>query len=367
VRALIIPKNGSPFNAQTGISSEENGAMAERRGHSILASIFPPAHSAVKSMDKKAEAAPAAHYLPKIKPVVPGGLKGLFWCFPASVRDKEWGIYVTTIGLTHVAPHQSYPPTGHPKPYDYQWEEGRRLPFYAVVYISRGRGWLDLERMERRPVQAGNVILLFPGVWHRYGPDREVGWDEHWVAFSGTVAKRWMKQCSFSPDQPVLKARNEEVLMGMFARLIETAQQNPAALQQLMAAQTHVFLATLYSEQQTVLGGGDVANSAIQAAQARMQAEFASDLNVQQLARELNVGYRWFRHAFVQQTGFSPHQYIVELRLARARALLAQSPLKIKEIAGLSGFANEHYFSRIFKTRVGLSPQEWQAQARSES
>jgi AraC-like DNA-binding protein len=359
-------KSGPELNAQTGISSEENGTMANRRGHSILASIFLPAHDVVKLMDKKAEAAPAAH-LPKMKPSTPGGLKGLFWCFPASVRDKDWGVYVTTIGMTHVAPHQSYPPTGHPKPYDYQFAQGRVLPVYAVVYISRGRGWLDLRRTERHLVQAGNVMLLFPGVWHRYNPDPEVGWDEHWVAFSGTVAKRWMKQCSFSPDQPVLKARNEELLMGQFARLIETAQQNPAALQQLMAAQTHFILATLYSEQQTDLGGGDVANSVIQTAQARMQAEFASDLNVQQLARELNVGYRWFRHVFVQQTGFSPHQYIVELRLARARALLAQSPLKIKEIAGLSGFVNEHYFSRIFKTRVGLTPHEWQAQARSES
>jgi len=302
----------------------------------------------------------------KLKPSVPGGLKGLFWCFPASVRDKNWGIYVTTIGMTHVAPHQSYPPTGHPKPYEYQMEEGRILPVYAIVYISRGRGWLDLRRAKRRLVQAGDVILLFPGVWHRYWPDPEVGWDEHWVAYKGTLAKRWMKQCSFSPDQPVLKARNEKALLGMFARLIETGQQSPAALQQIMAAQTHSILAELFSEQQTALGGGDLAASVMQAAQARMQAEFASKLDVQQIARELNVGYRWFRHAFVQQTGFSPHQYIVELRLARARSLLTQSPLKIKEIAGLSGFVNEHYFSRIFKARIGLPPHEWQARARNE-
>ncbi len=303
---------------------------------------------------------------PKIKPSVPGGLKGLFWCFPASARDKGWGIYVTTAGMTHVGPHQSYPPTGHPKPYDWQMDKGRTLPVYAVVYISRGRGWLDLSRAKRRFLQAGDVILLFPGVWHRYWPDPEVGWDEHWTAFNGTLAKRWMKQCSFSPNQPVLKARNEAALLGMFARLIETGQQSPAALQQIMAAQTHSILAELYSEQQTALGGGDLAASVMQVAQARMQADFVSNLDVQQLARELNVGYRWFRHAFVHHTGFSPHQYIVELRLARARTLLAQSPMKIKEIAALSGFVNEHYFSRIFKARIGLPPEKWRSQARKE-
>jgi hypothetical protein len=58
----------------------------------------------------------------KIKPSLPGGLKGRFWYFPASDRDKNWGIYVTTVGVTHVAPHEAYPPTGHPKPYDCQLE-----------------------------------------------------------------------------------------------------------------------------------------------------------------------------------------------------------------------------------------------------
>ena len=175
-----------------------------------------------------------------------------------------------------------------------------------------------------------------------------------------------MKQCSFSPARPVLEARNEEVLLRMFTRLLETAQQNPPALQQLMAAQVHAILAALYSEQQTPLDGGDLATSVIQAAQARMQDEFVSNLDVQQLARELKVSYGWFRHAFLQQTGFSPHQYIVELRLARARALMAQSSLKIKEIADLSGFVDEHYFSRIFKARVGSTPHEWRAQARKK-
>jgi transcriptional regulator GlxA family with amidase domain len=97
-----------------------------------------------------------------------------------------------------------------------------------------------------------------------------------------------------------------------------------------------------------------------------MQAEFSCNFDGKQLARQLKVGYRWFRHVFGQQTGFSPRQNILELRLAHARTLLAQSALKIKEIADLSGFVNEHYFSRIFKARAGLTPNEWRALARSE-
>jgi AraC-like DNA-binding protein len=311
-------------------------------------------------MDKMA--APLA-----LKASKPVGLKGLFWYFPASARDKNWGVYVTTVGTTHVAAHQPYPPTNHPGCYDYKWEIGRVLPVYATVYISKGRGWIDLAPSGgRRQIEAGHVILLFPGMWHRYRPDPEVGWDEHWVAFDGEVAKRWMRECSFSPSQPILKSRNEGALLESFNYLIELGQQGPAALQQLLAAQVHRILATLYSGQQTELGG-DLAASMLRAAQVRMQEEFATDLDLQQLARQLNVSYSWFRHAFVQQTGFSPHQYLVELRLAHARSLLTQSALKIKEVAARSGFPDEHYFSRIFKAKAGLTANEWRLQARAQT
>jgi AraC-like DNA-binding protein len=294
----------------------------------------------------------------------PEGLQGLFWYYPASDRDKNWGVYVTSVGTTHVAPRKPYPPPGHPGCYDYKWERGRVLPVYAVVYISRGRGWIDLKpKGRRRRLEAGHVIMLFPGTWHRYMPDPAVGWDEHWVAFDGEMARQWIKESSFSPEQPVLKSRDEEAFMGMFARLIEIGQQSPAAQQQIMAAQVHGILATLYSEQQTALGGGDLATAVVKAAQARMRKSFTSDVDEQQLARESKVGYSWFRHAFVRQTGFSPHQYILELRLARSRDLLARSRLKIKEIATMSGFADEHYFSRIFKAKTGLTANQWRSQA----
>jgi AraC-like ligand binding domain len=46
-------------------------------------------------------------------------------------------------------------------------------------------------------VDAGQVIFLFPGVWHRYRPDEKTGWDEHWVGFDGDVARRWVRNNFF--------------------------------------------------------------------------------------------------------------------------------------------------------------------------
>jgi AraC-like DNA-binding protein len=95
-----------------------------------------------------------------------------------------------------------------------------------------------------------------------------------------------------------------------------------------------------------------------------MQTELDLGLNAPVLARELSVSYSSFRHTFRQHTGSSPHQYLLELRLMRARNLLAQTAQSVKEIAQQTGFEDEHYFCRYFKMKAGMTPGQWRARAR---
>jgi AraC-like DNA-binding protein len=77
------------------------------------------------------------------------------------------------------------------------------------------------------------------------------------------------------------------------------------------------------------------------------------------LARSLGVSYTWFRRMFTEHTGLSPHQYRIQIRLGRARTLLSETTLTVKEVAYRCGFESEHYFSRLFKRKTGLAPGEW--------
>ncbi|MBQ7336361.1 MAG: helix-turn-helix transcriptional regulator [Clostridia bacterium] len=62
---------------------------------------------------------------------------------------------------------------------------------------------------------------------------------------------------------------------------------------------------------------------------------------------------------FKKETGKSPLEYRMELRIERAKALLAEGECQIGEIASMLGFENIYYFSRAFKKRVGMSPSEY--------
>ena len=283
--------------------------------------------------------------------------------FPVSVRDRKWGWHVTTVGESRTLPGENYPPAGHPKGYNFDWSKGRVLDCHALIYISRGRGLFESRPSARQVIEAGQVLFLFPGVWHRYRPEPETGWDEHWVGFDGEVARRWVKNQFFSPREPVFQPGQEEKWLTLFTELISVIKLNRPALQQVMAGFTAQMLGLLYSGQQAGLAGDDKALLIVQKAIATMQTELESSLDAQALARDLKVSYSSFRHTFQQHTGSSPHQYLLELRLVRARNLLTQTPQSVKEIAQHVGFDDEHYFCRFFKLKTGLTPGQWRARS----
>jgi AraC-like DNA-binding protein len=286
-----------------------------------------------------------------------------FRYFPVSVRDRKWSLYVTTVGEARCLPGKPYPAGGHPKGYYFDWSKGRELDCHALVYVSHGRGSFESRQSARQPIEAGQVIFLFPGVWHRYRPDAETGWDEHWVGFDGDVARSWVKNKFFSPRKPVFKPGQEEKWLMLFTELVSVVKLNRPALQQVMAGFAAQMLGLLYSGQQAGLAGNDGALLIVQKAIAKMQTDLEGGLNAQGLANDLNVSYSSFRHTFQQHTGSSPHQYLLELRMVRARNLLTQTAQSIKEIAQQTGFDDEHYFCRFFKMKTGLTPGQWRTRS----
>lgn len=286
--------------------------------------------------------------------------------YPVAERDRNWGFFTTTVGESRLGPGTEYPPSGHPKGYDFSAKKGRILSNFQVIYISAGGGWFKSDITARTTINAGDVFLLFPGIWHSYAPQLETGWDEHWVGFDGAMARRLMRYNFFAPTKPVLQSGRENQLLGWFKELVGVTHSNDPALQQITAGITLRILAHLYSSQQSKLAGDDRDLQVIHTAVTRMRKAMATQISLAELARELNVSYSWFRRAFAHHTGLSPHQYLLDIRLAHARELLAGTSLAAKEIAVKVGFEDPHYFSRLFHRRVGLTPLAWRERAQRD-
>ena len=79
--------------------------------------------------------------------------------------------------------------------------------------------------------------------------------------------------------------------------------------------------------------------------------------DLSQIAQETGLSYVQFIRRFKQSTGMTPSDYVTALRLQKAKQLLSDTALPIKEIAYACGFENEYYFSNFFKKHLTVSPR----------
>lgn len=80
-----------------------------------------------------------------------------------------------------------------------------------------------------------------------------------------------------------------------------------------------------------------------------------------QLAEECKISEVYFRRLFKERFHVSPKQYIIHLRIKKAKLLLAEDVMKIWVIAEACGFSNTYSFCRMFKKHTGMTPQEYRS------
>ncbi|HOX06915.1 MAG TPA: DNA-binding transcriptional regulator [Planctomycetota bacterium] len=101
------------------------------------------------------------------------------------------------------------------------------------------------------------------------------------------------------------------------------------------------------------------------AAAVRHIREHACDgINVKDVLRAVPQSRRSLESRFRKLIGRTPHEEILRVQLGRARLLLAESELSLKQIAEQTGFAHAEYLSAVFRREVGIPPGRYRARSR---
>lgn len=276
----------------------------------------------------------------------------------AGLLDKEWGLYLNVAGYARIPPMLAYPPKVHPSGYFFTWEKGRVLQEYQINYITEGSGILETAT-EKFTVAPGSMIILRPGMWHRYKPDPSTGWNEHYLGFEGEFCARLFQEGFFAPNRPVLYIGFQENILQLFFEIIQSVKEEKTGHQQVSAANTILMLSKILSVVRNQEFAGKSIERTIRKACLYLRENLNRNLNIEKLAEELHVGYSYFRQMFRKYTGISPTQYHLSLRIQKAKDLLVSTDQSFKEIAIDLGFESYFYFSRIFKDKTGQSPMEF--------
>jgi AraC family transcriptional regulator len=93
-----------------------------------------------------------------------------------------------------------------------------------------------------------------------------------------------------------------------------------------------------------------------------IQANLDREIPLTQLAQIARVNHYYFCTLFKKSTGLSPHRYILQQRIERAKKLLKNSQNTIVDIAFQCGFANQSHFTKRFHELTGLTPKVYRNQ-----
>lgn len=86
---------------------------------------------------------------------------------------------------------------------------------------------------------------------------------------------------------------------------------------------------------------------------------YYKEISLEQLAKKHFVSSSYLSMAFRDLVGMNFQEYLNEVRLTMAKKLLSEKKYKVGMIAGMVGFADQHYFSRVFKKNEGCTPKEY--------
>jgi AraC-like DNA-binding protein len=272
-------------------------------------------------------------------------------------NDIDWGLYLTVAGKAEIPRNRDYPlpELNHPAGYNFQWEKGRTLREYQVHYITEGKGILENIYGTFR-IRPGTIMITRPDVWHRFRPLKTTGWIEHYVGFEGAMAERLFSGDWFRKERPVIYCEMREELIDTYYKIFDLVQKERPSFQFVASGMVIKLLGYIASFQTQSDFRGKQIQGVIEEVRFFLRENVENEINFERIASDHHVGYSYFRKMFKKYTGISPKQYHLQLKIMRAKELLVNSNLSIKEISADVGFESIYYFSRLFKEKTGMTP-----------
>ena len=248
-------------------------------------------------------------------------------------------------------------------------DKGRRTHAHEgcveIVYCKKGVCRYEVEGRPA-PLKAGMVLVTQPGQQHRrIGPWQ--GSSTNYLLIRLPKAGRVLKGMTASESRYVIaKLRSCPPVLqcgrGFAARFqdvlsLALAPRSPKRDIRIKCGLLDLILSLDEAEQP----------KSVRSALANDVRLLAHDMNqdpglvwsVEELATRLGVSIPVINQRFKEETGFTPHAYLMRCRIAQAKRLLSQDSLSLSLIASRLGFSSLQHFIGAFRNAVGASPGAW--------
>ncbi len=230
---------------------------------------------------------------------------------------------------------------------------------YQLIYVASGKAYFYFEDREEI-VTAGHMVLYRPKEVQKYvyyGTDQT---EVYWVHFTGSDVKNILRQYGISDNMHVFYCGALLEYQSLFRLMIQELQMCREDYQELLAMVLRHILILIHRQMNNVKKtDSGFMTEEIDLAVTYFNEHYNTDICIEEYAASRHMSTSWFIRNFRKYTGFTPMQYILEIRISNAESLLEATEYNITEINRIIGYDNPLYFSRLFKKSKGLSPSEY--------
>lgn len=225
---------------------------------------------------------------------------------------------------------------------------------YILHYITNGQGvFLDEEFDEN----CGYVVV--PDELEIVKSDTKNPYESYWIMFQGIKAKDILKKCGIAHHNGVFKSdKNKQCAEILRKTLFEITPTNEFEEVYIMQSAFYQIIALHIQDMKEA---DESYSNIAQSVMDFINENYYQKIKINELAKKYNYTRNYLYTLFKSEYGVSPQEYIVTLRIEKAKQLLLDETksLLVSEVASAVGFNDCLYFSRLFHKRTGLSPTEF--------
>ncbi len=224
---------------------------------------------------------------------------------------------------------------------------------FLVVLVEQGTA--IVYSPQKTKLNPHDLFVMFPGEKVHYKALTD--WSIRWVGIYGNSVEALLAKCGITRKNPFCTVSRFTELSDLLSSLLELSDDPYEASQFRCQSLLYEFFSLLLQNANT-----NAITAPVETAKHIIKFNYNTDLTLTKLSARLNLNPTYFSRLFKEKTGLSPKQYILKIRIKRAKELLSNTQYTVKEISNSIGFSDSLYFSRLFKKYENFSPLAYRQQ-----
>lgn len=248
--------------------------------------------------------------------------------------------YVELTGITYPDPH-------------YQIER-KNSPIFCIEFIIEGEGIVYVDNTPYYP-RKGDIYILPPGHNQLYYSSPVNPWKKIWMNVYGPLCDVLIP---FYHLESTVLIHNLD-LYPLFFKFLQTCRQREAQTNEIFLQASYIFheiLSRISTHLYTIPQSHHPVAIKIRD---YIDKNIYNKFSLKELSKIACLSPSQLNRIFKKEYGATPYEYILTQKIETAKTLLTNTNISVKETAYRLNFADEHYFSNIFKKKCGKPPREY--------